>query len=428
MNRRRNVTIEDASPVIIYSPAGAWGEGTQNLDKYSGNSVRVTNVYNATASFQFNGTGVWVYGARRNSHGAYLASIDGKTTLSNAFINSTTPDLSIPLFGAPNLQPGIHTVSLKNVFTDPSEQWLNIDNIVVEMQLPDQSLTSVDDAESSILYTPKKEWARNQCAEIQDYSLSTCRITSSTLGTIQFAFQGDTIVVIGGVGSNHGSYNVLLDGAPQAQYNGKFPNHHSQQVLYITSGLGGGNHTLQIHNNPNSVGNFLDLDSIQVFGGNAAALPIPSQAADSGGGTSLAGPIAGAVVGAVALAAIVVAIVFYRRRRRHSVRPLDLVEDDSPAVTQMQDVLPHPYVPTSAAGGGAHSSYPPTNSQWGDYNSPSTTNLMASGIESDVSGQSGSQGFPVPLATAGSEKQKIYSREASGGVAPPPYEAGNSQT
>ncbi|KAG8908404.1 hypothetical protein FRB99_006609 [Tulasnella sp. 403] len=336
----------------------------------------------------------------------------------NAFINSTVPDLSSPLFSAVNLQPGTHTVSLQNVFTDPSAQWLNIDNIVVELQLPDQTLTSVDDGESSVLYTPKKEWTRNQT--------SGNRITSSNLGTIQFAFQGDTIVVIGGVGPNHGSYNVLLDETPQPQYSGKFPNHHARQVLYIASGMGGGNHTLEIQNKPDSVGNFLDLDSIQVFGGNAAALPIPSQTSDSGGTTSLAGPIAGAVVGAVALATIVAAIVLYRRRRQRAVKPLDLNEDESPAATQMQDVVPDPYVTASMTGAGAHSSYPPTSGQWSDHHSPSTTNLMGSMIEPGVDGSDGVHATPVPSTTAtpSNEKSMYTARNLSDGVEPPPYDPG----
>ncbi|KAG8908403.1 hypothetical protein FRB99_006608 [Tulasnella sp. 403] len=427
---RRNITVEDTSPVIDYSPSGAWGEGSEYLDIYSGNSIRVTSIYNATVSLQFNGTGAWVYGAKRNNHGSYLASIDGITASLDGFINNTIPDNSSPIFSAPNLEPGIHTVSLKNVFTTPSAPFLNIDKIVVEIVVPDQTLTSIDDTESHVLYTPDEEWVRDECTDIQQYSNATCRITSSTVGTIQLAFQGDTIAVIGGVGPDYGSYNVSVDSNPRGQYNAKVPIHHAQQVLYLASGLGSGNHTLKIQNKPNAVGNMLDLDQIQVFGGNATALTPPPQTTDSGRKVPLAGPITGAIVGALALAAIAAAIVFYlyRRRQPRALKALDLGEDDSPAATQIPDVVPDPYVNASVTDTSTHSSYPPTSSQWNSHRSPSTTNLMESVFEPGVGRPSEPQRNLVPLATAGarSGKPRLHSREPSYGIAPPPYEAGNS--
>ncbi|KAG8908426.1 hypothetical protein FRB99_006631 [Tulasnella sp. 403] len=426
---RRTITIEESSPVIAYSPPGAWGEGIAFVEQYSNNAFRLTSVVNASASFQFNGTGVWVHGGRRNNHGPYLASIDGNTTTLNGWVNATIDVDSSPLFSAQNLNPGLHTVTLTNVPTNASEPYLSIDYILLEIGVPDQTTRSVDDSEPSVLYTPPAEWVNNNCTDIMQYTSYTCHSTASNLGAIQFTFQGDTIAVLGGVGPNYGSYNVSVDGESRGQYSAKWERHHSQQLLYIASGLGSGNHTLEIQSKPQVVGNILDIDQIQVFGGNATAFNMPSQASSSSKKTSLAGPIAGAVAGAVVLAVIaVVAIIFYRRRRRHSVKALDLSQDDNPMATQMQDIVPDPYVQPTVTGVTVYPSYPPSSSQWSFHQSPSTTNLMESVIEPDIDSHSGPQMNPTPIAIggAGTEKSRYYPRDPPDGIEPPPYHSGHS--
>lgn len=37
----------------------------------------LTNAASATAIFEFNGTGVWLYGAKRPNHGTYSVTLDG---------------------------------------------------------------------------------------------------------------------------------------------------------------------------------------------------------------------------------------------------------------------------------------------------------------------------------------------------------------
>ncbi|KAG8908420.1 hypothetical protein FRB99_006625 [Tulasnella sp. 403] len=402
---RRNITIEESSPLIVYSPPGAWVEGTYYEQQYSNGAFRSTSTYNATASFQFNGTGVWVYGGRKNNHGDYRASIDGVSTSLTGFVNATIDVNSSPLFSAPNLSPGTHTVSLTDVYTNASAPWLNVDYIVLEIEVPDQTTRSIDDSESLILYTPAQEWAINSCVDMLQYTSYTCRSTASNIGAIQLAFQGDTITVIGGVGPNYGSYSVTIDGAPRGQYTAKWRHHHPLQLLYIGSGLGSGNHTLTIQNKPEATGDILDLDQIQIFGGNATAWSTPSQGtspsqtADSGGKRkSLAGPIAGAVVGAIILL-IVVLGTFYQRKRRRRVMVLDLNQGESPTPTQVQDMIPVPYVGTPATGAPVN---PP---------------------QSSVSDGSKFQAKLAPLTTSGTPggKPGFYPRDPLEGLIPPPY-------
>ncbi|KAG8908405.1 hypothetical protein FRB99_006610 [Tulasnella sp. 403] len=373
---RRNITLEEGSPLIAYSPPGAWGDGNIDSDEllgsYSLNSFRLTRAFNATVSFQFNGTGVWVHGARRFNHS------------------------------------GPHTVSLSNAFTDPNTPCLDIDKIVLEIPVPDQTTKPVDDSDPSILYTPVAEWGNNTCTNTDDYLSSTCHITSSNVGTIQYAFQGDAITVTGGIGPRYGSYNVLVDGTSQGQFSGKWVNNHPRQLLFIASGLGSGNHTLTVQNKPEDAGDTLDLYQIQVFGGNATSLSPPSQSNKK----SLAGPIVGAMVGAVALILIaVIPILLYRRRRRRGVKALDLNQDDNPEGAQMLNIIPDPYVGAPVAATSAYPSYPPN----------STTEL-------DVGTNDGVHSTPVPspIAVSSNEKFTYTARNPSDGIQPPPYDPGRS--
>ncbi|KAG8908402.1 hypothetical protein FRB99_006607 [Tulasnella sp. 403] len=405
---RRNITIEESSPLIVYSPPDAWVEGTDGEQLYSNNAFRSTRTYNATASFQFNGTGVWVHGGRKNTHGDYLASIDGVSTSLTGFVNATLDVDSGPLFSAPNLNAGIHTVTLTDVYTNASAPWLNIDYIVLEMEVPDETTRSVDDSEPSILYNPTGGWASNDCTDVLQYISYTCHSTASNVGTMQLAFQGDTVAVIGGVGPNYGPYSVAIDGTSRGRYTANWRHHHSLQLLYIASGLGSGNHTLMIQNTPQAAGDILDLDQIQIFGGNANVLSTPSQTAtpaptaDSGKKKSLAGPIAGAVIGAIVLM-IVVAGTLYQRRRKHRVRVLDLNQGNTPPTTQIQDIIPDPYVGVPVTGSGA---YAPT-----------------SAIETGTGSHSKSQGTLTPLATSEtpSGQRGFDSRDPLEGLIPPPY-------
>ncbi|KAG8908427.1 hypothetical protein FRB99_006632 [Tulasnella sp. 403] len=433
---RRNITIEEGSPLITYSPPGAWSDGTSGdplLGSYSLNSFRLTTTFNATVSFKFNGTSVWVHGARRGNHGLYFASINNSTMQFNG--SSVNSDFSTPLFGATNLGSGPHTVTLRNAFTDPNNPFLDIDyltpkahKIVVEIPVPDQSYEPVKDFDPSISYSPAVEWKENGCTDVEDYALSTCHSTASNVGTVQFAFQGDAIAVVGGIGPDHGSYNVSIDGIPRGQYSASWSNAHPSQLLYTASGLGRGNHTLKIMNAPVSTGSVLDLDYIQVFGGNATRLGvtsqnIPSQTDPTTKKSSLAGPIAGAVIGALALVAItVVATLFYQRWKRRGVKALDLNQDNTEA--RIQEVVPDPYVSVSPARTSAYPTYSVDDSY---HRSTMATDLVGSTIESDNGTHNGAGTSTIRSPTSSSNEKFAYvPRNIRNGIEPPPYDPGRS--
>ena len=84
------IRVDNISPIIQYSPAGAWAEGTSatdnqffkfvcatvcsaavsHLPRYFQSTFIVTQSKGATASISFHGSRIVLYGAKRGNHGA----------------------------------------------------------------------------------------------------------------------------------------------------------------------------------------------------------------------------------------------------------------------------------------------------------------------------------------------------------------------
>ncbi|KAG8957010.1 hypothetical protein FRC00_004593 [Tulasnella sp. 408] len=306
---QRNQTAEDSSPLIKWLPADQWIDGNSadnQLSKYSAGSFRLTTTNGAYAQFSFNGTGVWIYGAKRGNHGPYRCNVDGNDRpIQDGY--SASDQISTELCSAPNLKMGSHTIKITNLQTDPNLPYLDVDYIIWETKISDEAtVPSVvyDDADSTnIRYTPPGEWSPNACQNMAAYASSSCHVTGSNTAKATLTFQGDAIAVYGGVGPQYGPYAVRLDDQDPVsvsslrakyterdsdralpQFTANSTNSHAQQILYFASGLGPGNHTVIINNNPASIGNQLDIDFIQVLGG---GIPYDAQpgGTTSGGGS-----------------------------------------------------------------------------------------------------------------------------------------------
>lgn len=58
-----NFTIPDSSPWISYQTQGAWGDSDSATQDYTNGTFHFTQVKGASASFSFNGSAVYLYGA-----------------------------------------------------------------------------------------------------------------------------------------------------------------------------------------------------------------------------------------------------------------------------------------------------------------------------------------------------------------------------
>ena len=76
--------------------------------RYFGSTFRSTQTDNASGSLTFKGTGVWVYGAKRDNHGMFEMDLDGQVTTSDGYGANKAQEL---LFGQGGLDPAVeHTV------------------------------------------------------------------------------------------------------------------------------------------------------------------------------------------------------------------------------------------------------------------------------------------------------------------------------
>ncbi|RPD54766.1 hypothetical protein L226DRAFT_349881 [Lentinus tigrinus ALCF2SS1-7] len=107
-----NVTVDDASPLVLYEPADAWahtsGSGAQS---YGDSTFSSAQSEGATAKFSFSGTGFWVYGATKPDYGQYILMLDSQVML---YANATSdqPQFGQVLGGSSGLADGKHEVVL----------------------------------------------------------------------------------------------------------------------------------------------------------------------------------------------------------------------------------------------------------------------------------------------------------------------------
>jgi len=97
--------------------------------RYDNNGTfTLTTDYGASATLTFNGTTVWIYGAKRGNHGPYNVTLDGKVFTDDGFYDGQV--FQQLLFSAVELDgTKPHTVSITNSFTDAEKPYLDIDSV-----------------------------------------------------------------------------------------------------------------------------------------------------------------------------------------------------------------------------------------------------------------------------------------------------------
>lgn len=94
----------------------------------NGGTFTLTTTYGASATLTFNGTGIWIYGAKRENHGPYNTTLDGKTYTDDGYYKGQL--FQQTLFSAVELDgTKPHTVSITNSLTDTERPYLDIDSV-----------------------------------------------------------------------------------------------------------------------------------------------------------------------------------------------------------------------------------------------------------------------------------------------------------
>ncbi|KIK67160.1 hypothetical protein GYMLUDRAFT_81752 [Collybiopsis luxurians FD-317 M1] len=327
-----NLTVEDSSPLISYSPPGAWSDSSSNdtlISSYSGSSYHTTSTQGAAANISFNGTGITIFGGHRQNYGTYQISVDGQNVATES---SAGQDAFQQVLGtASGLNDGPHTA----VLTSSSSSPIDIDYVEIQTEIGESgsqlSSSTIDDTDPSFVYTPQSEWKVND----QNYFMnSTLHYTSSAGASASVTFSGDAVAVYTTVSQDHADIQLSLDGQTHTfgvGSGGLASTLHSKVLIYYARGLGPDQHTLSLTADPqNGTGPFIDVDAIVVYSAstgstnapnNSTSPPAESPSVPSTSNRStkvLIGGIAGGILGFILLLALLFLLLRWRHRRRQS--------------------------------------------------------------------------------------------------------------
>jgi hypothetical protein len=327
-----NLTVEDSSPLITYAPAGAWSDSPSSdplLSNYSASCFHTTSTAGATATFTWNGTGIWVYGALRQDHGHFQANLDGgPVSTFNGFAQNAT--MKFNLVHASGFAMGLHTLVLTNSPESGDQATgFDVDFIVVQTELPPSTsptTVTLDDAAPELSYLPSSSaWTTNDQAFFFN---KTSHVTQTPGALMSFEFTGESVAVHGSMSQNHAPYTVSVDGH-KTLYTPSVSSVHASTMLFLGSNFGPGVHQLTITNDAQGTGDYLDVDYLQVFSSGAAPtngsspgtgatanLSSAGKHASSIGTAEIAAIIAGVLFLLCALAAAFVLVFKLRRKRR----------------------------------------------------------------------------------------------------------------
>jgi len=90
----------------------------------------LTTAFGASASLTFNGTAIWIYGARRDNHARFNTTLDGTAYFDDGY--SSVNLFQEVLFAGLQLDSGtLHTVSIVDSVVDANRPYLDIDSVCI---------------------------------------------------------------------------------------------------------------------------------------------------------------------------------------------------------------------------------------------------------------------------------------------------------
>ncbi|KIP02359.1 hypothetical protein PHLGIDRAFT_298614 [Phlebiopsis gigantea 11061_1 CR5-6] len=257
-----NLTIDDASPIILYK--GDWVDSLQSdpfLSSYANGTFHSTNT-SGNASFLFNGTAIYLFGAFRVNHGTYSVSLDNVTTSRKGFGDPFKFQQN--MFEQTGLGSGReHSVTLKGP-PGGAAPYVDLDYIVVTQG--DGNATTISnskilgDTNDAIQYHPQASWS----AMASEQDGSTSHQTNIFNASVTISFHGNAVTLYGSTAPNHGLYEVSLDDAPAQTFNGSASVTRSGEILYLASGLTDGLHRVKM-TNVDPAGQWLDFEGVAIF-------------------------------------------------------------------------------------------------------------------------------------------------------------------
>ncbi|KAI6099321.1 hypothetical protein EDD16DRAFT_1497733 [Pisolithus croceorrhizus] len=256
--------IDDKSPLIHYDstwlPGNSWDD--YDADQYYLGTFTTNNVTNGQASFSFNGTGVWVYGAKRPNHALYYSVQLDDITFGP--YNGVPPynEFMQPIFNDSGFAQEMHTLTLTNQGEEGT--YVDIDLIVWQSEVgnADQQLITetIQDTDPRFQYQ-KSAWSSTP-SDANFYSNGTGHYTEVEGATVTLTFTvgGEMVTLFGATGTSNGPYSVQLDGGEATRYNGTAFLPFYGVALFHADNLGSSQHELTLTNTPSVTGQQLSID------------------------------------------------------------------------------------------------------------------------------------------------------------------------
>ncbi|WVF73070.1 hypothetical protein IAT40_007889 [Kwoniella sp. CBS 6097] len=252
-----NITIDDSSPQFeFYSTAAGWSKEhhlDDQTDNYFLKTFAATRNDGDWMSFTFNGTAVYIYGAKRANHGTYSSQLDGGSVAYHRGYEGKL-EMQAVIFSAAGLSADHeHTVVLTNLpsQTNPPanasiEWWFDVDYAIITTPATGKVYTTTYDDTSSAFQYLGSAW--KAASPSKDLYNTTGHFTTNPGDAMQLSFNGSSVQMFGSVSSDHGNYSVSLDGREPSVYNGTFYRFQPGAALYTASGLDDGPHTVTMTN------------------------------------------------------------------------------------------------------------------------------------------------------------------------------------
>ncbi|KAF9244860.1 hypothetical protein BU15DRAFT_85715 [Melanogaster broomeanus] len=305
--------IDDKSPLILYDASWAPGTSGDSLaDQYYLGTFTTNEVTDGKATFSFNGTAVWIYGAKRSNHGTYTIELD------NASYANNNGDSTNALFQ----QSLFNMMNLINTATSSTNMYVDIDLIVWQSEVGnagDQLDTEiVQDTDPRFQYQLPAWGTTSSSVNFNLFSNGTGHSTQTYDASATFTFTvrfwpGEAVTLFGPTGPSNGPYTVQLDGGETVTYNASTSLTNYGVTLYHADNLGPGQHQMVLTNMPSTNGQSLSIDYAKLW--NLSSESSPNTSSSSGSPNTLSpGAIVGIVIPAVAaVLAAGAAFFFYRR-------------------------------------------------------------------------------------------------------------------
>jgi len=255
--------VEDTSPMLQY--AANWQAGTSSdgdADEYTLSSFTVTQTQGATMTFNFYGSSVSMFGARRSNHGPYQVQVDNNP--SSPFNGqSSTSEFNQVMFTS-GVPLGLHNMTVTNT----GNTFFDIDYITFQTSVgkddEDLIVNTYQDNHPSFTYSPSSSWKAPDM--VGTFSGSSGHATTDLSATAQLIFQGDAVALYGPVGPNSTSlYLVKVDGGNASSFSANKQFYKPQEMLFYAGNLGAGQHSLQIELGSTATPGELAIDYANVY-------------------------------------------------------------------------------------------------------------------------------------------------------------------